>query len=605
VPRGATGAAVLLLLLVTAATRVQAQGLASPGPLATPHAKLDDLAHCLDCHDAGRQLSGTKCLACHTSLAAEIRADQGYHAAATRHGAELACRTCHSEHNGRPFRLVKWPGSSGREGFDHRQTGWPLEGGHAKPTCDACHKAALVAVASVRSDASLSVQRTFLGLGTSCTSCHLDEHRGRVSRQCLDCHTLDAWKPASRFDHARTRFPLTGLHAQVHCDKCHAVREELASGPGGRTDSSFMDFRASRTTEEAGCAGCHPSPHHGPGFAGACEKCHFTTGWFALADSARRFDHSTTGFALRGAHAASRCETCHLPSPRSSLPEGLALERGNFLRAFNRQRMAYQRCDACHSDVHQGQLARGGATPDCAACHNETHFAPARFSIAAHDSTRFPLTGAHQATPCGACHPLAAGAARGSGHLRFQLPSLACVTCHRDPHGQQFAGRHVPGAGPAAGVEASARAACTPCHTTDAWTPPSFDHDSTRYPLRGAHRSLPCGRCHTAAAAGQPVRFAGLGTTCDAAGCHRDPHAGQFAGRARGSACTSCHAETAWRSLVFDHQRDTDYPLDGAHRNVRCVACHKPQGDPPMVRYRPLPHRCEDCHTTAQGGQNL
>ena len=603
--RGALGAAALVLVLMTAATRVLAQGLASPGPLAAAHARLDDLAHCLDCHDAGRQLSGQKCLACHTSLAAEIHADRGYHAVATRHGAELACRTCHSEHNGRPFQLVKWPGGRGRDGFDHAQAGWALEGGHTKPTCTACHRTGLVSEAAVRSDASLSVQRTFLGLGTACGACHLDEHRGRVSRQCLDCHTVEAWKPAPRFDHDRTRFPLTGLHAQVRCDKCHAVREEMASGPGGAADSSFVDFRASRLSRAAGCAGCHASPHHGPGFAGACDKCHFTTGWFVLADSARRFDHSTTGFTLRGAHAASRCETCHLTSPRAALSVTVALERGNFLRPLRRERMAFDRCDACHADVHQGQLDRNGVSPDCASCHDETKFAPARFPLTAHDSTRFPLTGAHQATPCVACHPLVAGAARGSGHIRFELPSLACVTCHRDPHGGQFAGRHVAGSGTAAGTETSVRAACTPCHTTDAWTSPTFDHDSTRYPLRGAHRALACGKCHTAAAPGLPVRYGGLGASCNAAGCHRDPHAGQFADRPRGSTCTTCHTETAWASLVFDHQRDTDWPLDGAHRNVRCLACHRPSGTPPVVRFRPLPHRCEDCHAAARGGQRL
>jgi hypothetical protein len=129
-----------------------------------------------------------------------------------------------------------------------------------------------------------------------------------------------------------------------------------------------------------------------------------------------------------------------------------------------------------------------------------------------------------------------------------------------------------------------------------------FDHDSTRYSLRGAHRSLACSRCHVPLAAGRPVRFAGLGTSCDAGGCHRDPHEGQFADRSRGSACTSCHTETAWASLVFDHQRDTDYPLDGAHRNLKCVACHRPTGQPPLVQYRPLPHRCEDCHTLAGPG---
>jgi hypothetical protein len=689
----AWSAAALLLLTAVAASPARAQGLASPGPLSTAHAKLDDLAHCLDCHDAGRQLGGAKCLACHTSLAREIRADQGYHAVATRHGAALACRSCHSEHNGRPFQMVRWP-AGGRTGFDHRQTGWALAGAHAKERCESCHRAPLVSEASVRSDASLAVARTYLGLGTTCAACHLDEHRGRVSRQCEDCHAVDAWKPAPRFDHAGTKFPLTGLHANLSCDKCHTARTELASGPGGSADSSFVDFRASKTDWETGCIGCHNTPHREAGMAGNCERCHVTTGWFVLAASERRFDHTATGFNLNGAHATARCESCHIASVRAPLPVRVALVRDNFVRPMAKLKMMFDRCDACHDNVHAGEMSPVTRDRDCAACHTEARFTPTRFSLTAHDSLPFPLTGAHRATPCAGCHPLLPGAAAGSGHIRFS-GALYCSSCHNDPHGRQFAGRHVAGSRPAAATEASVGAACTPCHDTDGWRPTTFehdstryplrgahrslvcakchasparsepvrfsglpttcessgchsdphgrqfagrllpgaghavaapvatrtaclachdetgwkavvfDHDSTRYPLRGAHRTLACARCHSPAAAGLPARFGGLGTTCNSSGCHRDPHAGQFADRTRGSTCTTCHTEAAWATLAFDHQRDTDYPLDGAHRNLRCVACHKAEGEPPVVHYRPLPHRCEDCHGPTQGGQRL
>jgi hypothetical protein len=594
------GGMLLAFLLALRAAPLAAQGLTSPGPLSASHAGLDNLARCLDCHDAGRQLSGRKCLVCHTSLAAQIRGDQGYHAVVTRHGTELACRTCHSEHNGRPYRLVKWPGPGGREGFDHGLTGWPLEGAHARQRCQACHKASLVVAPAVRADTSLSASRTYLGLGTACTACHLDEHRGRVSGRCGDCHSVDAWKPVVRFDHNRTRFPLTGRHADVRCDGCHRVRHQLVRGPGGTMDSTFMDFRAPRASRAARCAGCHPSPHHEASMASRCERCHSTAGWFVLADSVRRFDHAAVGFPLRGAHATARCENCHLSSARAVLPARVALVRANFVRPLHRQRMVFDRCDACHADVHQGQLGASRLNRDCDACHSEIRFTPAVFALEAHDSSGFPLTGAHRATPCTSCHPLLAGAAAGSGEIRFRFADATCAACHRDPHAGQFAGRRVPGARPAARSEAGARLACTPCHDTDAWKPAMFDHDSTRYPLRGAHRALACSRCHRPPAAGQPVRFAGLGTTCDAASCHRDPHGGQFATRARGSACTSCHTETAWATLVFDHQRDSDYPLDGAHRRLKCVACHRPTGQPPLVRYYPLPHRCEDCHALAR-----
>jgi hypothetical protein len=180
--------------------------------------------------------------------------------------------------------------------------------------------------------------------------------------------------------------------------------------------------------------------------------------------------------------------------------------------------------------------------------------------------------------------------------VQFRRADLACVSCHADPHAGQFARRHVAGAGATAATEASARVACTPCHTAVAWDSVSFDHDSTRYPLRGAHRTLACSKCHTPPAPGRPIRFSGLPLTCDGAGCHVDPHGGQFADRPRGGTCTTCHTEAAWASLAFDHQKDSDYQLDGAHRRLRCVACHKSEGQPPVVRYRPLPHRCEDCH---------
>ena len=692
---GPAATALAFLLLACATRAALAQGLVSPGPLSAAHARLDDLKHCLSCHDAGRELSGRKCLACHVSIAREIRADRGYHAVATRHGAALACASCHSEHNGRPYQLVDWKPLGGRERFDHGLTGWPLEGAHARLSCQECHRAALVTDVAVRSDTSLSVRRTYLGLATACASCHLDEHRGRVSRQCQDCHNVQAWKPAPGFDHDRTRFPLTGLHRGLRCSACHRVREERASGPAGQVDSSFVDFNAARPDWRSGCSGCHASPHRAADRVGACERCHTTLGWFVLADSVRRFDHAGTGFPLRGAHAAAPCESCHLSTPRSPLPARVALVREDFLRPFAKRKMLFHRCDACHADVHAGQLPDGTAEGgrDCKACHTETAFTPVVFSLAAHDSGAFPLTGAHQAVPCSACHVMLPDAAPRSGRIRFRFAAMNCASCHRDPHGGQFAGRHVPGSRPPAASEAGVRETCTPCHTAVswavtaatfdhdsagfplrgahlrvacdkchlpagpglpmrfkgvptscdaaqchgdphagqfrghvpgarvipaartltgtecaachtevAWAAVTFDHDSTGYPLRGAHVRVACGKCHTPAASGRPARFKGLGTTCGASGCHADPHGGQFASRPRGGACASCHTDAAWATLVFNHLTDSDFPLDGAHRRLPCADCHRPEGTPPMVRYYPLPHRCEDCHAVAPPG---
>ena len=74
----------------------------------------------------------------------------------------------------------------------------------------------------------------------------------------------------------------------------------------------------------------------------------------------------------------------------------------------------------------------------------------------------------------------------------------------------------------------SGQPACAACHDNTAWRAVAFEHASTRYPLRGAHRALACGKCHVPAGAGLPARFSGLGATCDASGCH--PVEGQAAG---------------------------------------------------------------------------
>src|SRR6201993_1581399 len=58
--------------------------------------------------------------------------------------------------------------------------------------------------------------------------------------------------------------------------------------------------------------------------------------------------------------------------------------------------------------------------------------------------------------------------------------------------------------------------ACQNCHTAAAWKPiraiPEFDHNKTRYPLRGMHRSVACVQCHT------KLVFTNLGMRCS--DCH-------------------------------------------------------------------------------------
>ncbi len=58
---------------------------------------------------------------------------------------------------------------------------------------------------------------------------------------------------------------------------------------------------------------------------------------------------------------------------------------------------------------------------------------------------------------------------------------LDCASCHPDAHRAQLSG------------------ACDRCHGIESWRPALlFSHDRSRYPLKGKHVRVPCGKCHPA-----------------------------------------------------------------------------------------------------------
>jgi hypothetical protein len=129
-----------------------------------------------------------------------------------------------------------------------------------------------------------------------------------------------------------------------------------------------------------------------------------------------------------------------------------------------------------------------------------------------------------------------------------------------------------------------------------------FDHGlRTGFALDGAHCVASCEACHAplrqADASGRRSARA-RGEDCSS--CHSDPHAGQFADRGA-TDCARCHTALGdfGSGLRFDHQKDSRFPLDEAHRRLDCSACHLPQtlsGGASVVRYRPLGTSCKDCH---------
>ena len=67
-----------------------------------------------------------------------------------------------------------------------------------------------------------------------CAECHDGPHGDQFDHRedrgaCEGCHVVDAFTPASAFDHDRdSGFPLRGLHATVACGECHAAIADVA-----------------------------------------------------------------------------------------------------------------------------------------------------------------------------------------------------------------------------------------------------------------------------------------------------------------------------------------------------------------------------------------
>ena len=169
-----------------------AQAQISPGPLSRFHQALEGARNCRSCH-ATRGVEARLCLTCHTALGQRIAAGKGLHA---RPEYRAGCERCHVEHQGRDFELVFW-GQAGRSSFDHAQTGFPLQGKHAALGCPSCHQPKHLQGRAALAQGGVNTARTFLGLGTSCASCHADPHRGQFApRSCAECHDTQRFEPA-------------------------------------------------------------------------------------------------------------------------------------------------------------------------------------------------------------------------------------------------------------------------------------------------------------------------------------------------------------------------------------------------------------------------
>lgn len=304
-----------------------------------------------------------ECAACHLPQSwSAIRTDGRFDHAATGFGLEgaharVTCRSCHTtlDFKGAPTTCSSCHadlhrGELGAECVQchttrsfldrtamvraHATTRFALDGAHLLAECQACHSP----VAQGR--------LAFVGKPTQCESCHMTNYAAtrnpdhRVTglpTDCMSCHSTAAWARA-RFDHGASGFPLTGAHAALTCNQCHAN----------------FQFRGTA----AACVDCHRGDYDGaadPNHVAAamptqCATCHGTVSW----DGAR-FDHDTRWFPVySGAHRGKwrSCSECHTTP-------------GNY---------AQFTCATCHSPTrttadHRGVSGFSTVPTACLQCH--------------------------------------------------------------------------------------------------------------------------------------------------------------------------------------------------------------------------------------------
>lgn len=527
-----------------------------PGEVITGHAKYED--DCDRCHlSFDQSAQAALCADCHDEIKHDLDAGQGMHGRLP----ETECRTCHTDHKGRDARIAEFDQAS----FDHAKTDFALVGGHAKAECVDCH----------------TPDRTYRETPSGCVACHRDDdpHKDSFDEDCAACHVADDWLK-TEFDHALTGFDLLGKHADVVCADCHvepstkvaldtqcvACHRDDDTHKGAMDDdcaachseSDWTDTRydhrdtgfallgkhqqiacidCHRSASDYGgleqdCASCHAEDDaHRGGLGKACGDCHDAARW----DSAPKFRHDKTEFALDGAHRDAQCRGCHADAEH-----------------FHDTSTA---CVACHreDDKHEGRLGE-----QCGDCHSTRKWDASSFDH--NRDTEFVLHNAHAKAECADCHK--DGVERPSGP---RSAARDCIDCHADddPH-EDLLGKQ-----------------CADCHGDVDWKETTFNHARTDFPLIGAHLAAECKACHLDAT------YRSEGKDCIA--CHRDDdqHEGSL-----GSDCSECHNVRDWALWEFDHDRQTDFPLTNGHRGPACAACHK--GDDGLRSK--LDMACVSCH---------
>jgi len=520
----------ILFLLSNNVAAVNLETLLMPGKVTEKHAKYEE--QCDKCHEAFSKKSQRRlCLDCHKKVATDITGKLGLHGrdSVIR---KIECKQCHSDHLGRASDIVQF----NKEFFDHNRTDFKLKLSHLSTACSACH----------------SADKLYREAAPDCFSCHKtqDVHNDELGEKCERCHAEDQWQKSS-FDHAKTKYRLTGKHKQTSCALCHP-------------DHRYKDAPKK-------CNACHQiNDIHDGGYGKKCQTCHTTKGWKGY-----HFDHDKkTKFSLHGQHKKARCDSCHknddfkkklkkdcyschkkqdthnktLGKRCGDCHNETSWRKHRFVHKDFKQTVCYD----CHKldDIHKGRYGE-----KCNSCHSTSDWLKEKFNHK--KATKYQLKGKHKEVMCTSCH---------KGDAAEEKDKTACHQCHTldDVHNDKLGNL------------------CQDCHNEKGWRKNVlFDHDISNFPLIGLHASIPCEACHL------DSEYKETEIKCFA--CHKEDDVHKVG---LGSRCESCHNPNSWSFWQFDHDTQSKFKLKGAHKGIVCEACH---GKPVKNKIK-LNKSCGSCH---------
>lgn len=209
-------------------------------------------------------------------------------------------------------------------------------------------------------------------------------------------------------------------------------------------------------------------------------------------------------------------------------------------------------CNDCHEEVkldvdegsgYHGRIV-GIKDRNCRSCHSDHLGRDADIVLLVphnlpHEQTDFALKGRHIGLNCSACHE------DGKKHREAKTE---CIDCHRDDDSH----------------DGNLEEKCQDCHSSFGWKEKlEFDHDKTDFKLTGEHPKVKCLSCHPA------DRYKDIPKECVSCHSSNDSHRGDL-----GKKCDSCHTTEKWDKNKFDHERESEFKLRDAHKELKCTQCH-------------------------------